>query len=69
MIEEGENLLRRSYNLEKEDLALSLSLATNAASKSVLVSTETLKRDNTVITFRITFISKKLDSVSKYHML
>ena len=56
MIEEGENLLRRSYNLEKEDLALSLSLATNAASKSVVVSI-TLRRNNTVITFRITLIS------------
>lgn len=38
MIEEGESLLRRSYDLEKGDLALSLSLATNAASKSVAVN-------------------------------
>ena len=33
IIEEGESLLRRSYDLEKGDLALSLSLATNAASE------------------------------------
>ena len=40
MINEAESLLRRSYDLEAGDLALSLSLATNAASK-YRVSTST----------------------------
>ncbi|XP_028411836.1 inactive ubiquitin carboxyl-terminal hydrolase 54-like isoform X2 [Dendronephthya gigantea] len=33
IVEEAENLLRRSYALEKDDLALSLSLATNASTR------------------------------------
>ena len=33
MLEEAENLLRRSYVLEKDDLTLSLSLATDATGK------------------------------------